>query len=392
MRITQNMLTMNNLTYISKNYERLGKIQDQIITGKKITRPSDDPVVAMKGMRYRSQVVEVEQFKRNLSEGFNWMENADSALDETGQVLHRIRELTVQASNDSYDKDARANIAKEITRLQEHIVALANTRVGDNYIFNGTGTDKAPINSNQLDIDFKGFSDALSGGAASEDYSITYQGKNFTYESTTGSPPEYLFKRGSGDEEETIQINFTAADFSTYEISHTAKQEQEHLDGDKIDVTTTLSDSDLVISHKDAVSKNTEDVEIEVLKGVTIPINIRSQEAFSVEMFAGLESIKKMLTNPDVKSEEISQSLDQMDTYMNNIVSTRAELGARTNRAEMVENRLLKQEVIANQTVSDNEDVDFEKAIIDLKIQESLHRASLAAGARIIQPDRKSVV
>ena len=72
-------------------------------TGKKILKPSDDPVIAMNGMHYRSQTAEITQFKRNLNEGFNWMENADSALNETGNVLQRIRELTVQASNDSYD-------------------------------------------------------------------------------------------------------------------------------------------------------------------------------------------------------------------------------------------------------------------------------------------------
>lgn len=103
MRVTQSMLAHNSLGHIHKGYNNLGNIMDQLSTGKKITRASQDPVVAMNGMRYRTQVTEVEQFKRNLSEVYNWMESADSALDTSTQAMHRIRELAIQASNDTYE-------------------------------------------------------------------------------------------------------------------------------------------------------------------------------------------------------------------------------------------------------------------------------------------------
>ena len=62
------MLASNSLKNLSESYRRMGKYEDQLATGKKITKPSDDPVVAMKGMYYRSNLTEVEQYKRNLSE------------------------------------------------------------------------------------------------------------------------------------------------------------------------------------------------------------------------------------------------------------------------------------------------------------------------------------
>jgi flagellar hook-associated protein 3 FlgL len=93
-----------------------------------------------------------------------------------------------------------------------------------------------------------------------------------------------------------------------------------------------------------------------------------------------------MLTDPTTKGAELTKALDTIDGFLNDIVSTRAELGAQTNRAEMVDSRLLQQKVIATQTVSNNEDIEFEEAIMNFTIQESLHRASLAVGARIIQP------
>jgi len=367
------MLTNSNLSYISKNYERLGKLQDQINTQKKITRPSDDPVVAMKGMRYRSQLEEVNQFYRNLTEGFTWMENTDAALDETTQVLNRVRELTVEASNDSYDPVARADIAKEIQQLQEHLVSMANTKIGDNYIFNGTDTSNSPINQNQFNLEYDKFvSDLNSGAIQADQYVVSYQGQ--TYKHSTGST--YKSEDGS-----TITI-----DISNGEVSRKYKDNLEYKDGEEETFTETINSTDLVVSNKNAVSSNTQDVEIEVMKGVTIPINVRAQDAFSIDLFSGIESIKKMLTNPETAGDEITKALDSLDTLLDDVVSTRAELGARQNRAEMVENRLLQQQIVAEKTVSDNEDIDFEKVIIDLTVQESVHRASLAVGARIIQP------
>ncbi len=371
------MLANSNLSYISKNYDRLGQIQDQINTGKKITKPSDDPVVAMKGMRYRSQLEEVNQFHRNLTEGFTWMENADAALDETTQVLNRMRELIVQASNDSYDPVSRGNIAKEIEQLQQHLVAMANTKVGDNYIFNGTDTASVPMNENQFNLEFNKFSTDLAAGTIEpENYVVSFQGQTFKYDNVNGA--KFEFKSASG--------NSITIDTSNDEVNYQYIDELKYKDGEEATFGQSINSKDLVISNNFAVSTNTQDVEIEVMKGVTIPINVRAQDAFSIDLFSGIESIKKMLTNPVIEGKDITKSLDSFDTFLNDVVATRAELGSRQNRADMVENRLLKQQIVAEKTVSDNEDIDFEKAIIDLTIQESIHRASLAAGARIIQP------
>ena len=86
MRVTQSMLTNNMLSSLSNSYEKMGKLQDQISSQKKINRPSDDPVVAMKGISYRRNVQEVEQYKRNYSEAYNWIDNSDASLDQTGQA------------------------------------------------------------------------------------------------------------------------------------------------------------------------------------------------------------------------------------------------------------------------------------------------------------------
>lgn len=368
LRVTQGMLTNNSVKYLSQSYKKLAQLNDQMTTGKKISKPSDDPVIAMNGMRYRSETVEIAQFKRNLNEGFSWMENADSALNETGNVLQRIRELTVQASNDSYTTTEIKNISDEIGSLQAHLVTLAGTKVGDTYIFSGTDTDKQPINENLIDIEFATF----EADSNKEGYVISYQGQTFKYD----KDEDAFISSTNGKERMTIDAG---------KVIYQYEEKLEYRNGEEETFTKTLEPENLVISHVNAVSNNNEDVEIEVMMGIKLPINIRPQNAYSIELFSGLESLKKMLNAPDTSGAEITKSLDHIDRMLNDVLSTRSELGARMNRAEMIENRLMEQEVIAKQMVSENEDVDLEEVLINLTIQQSVHQAALAVGAKIMQ-------
>lgn len=369
MRVTQTMLANNTLRHISKGYENLGRLQDQLASGKKITRAHQDPVVAMKGMRYRTDLTEVIQFQRNISEVYTWMDNADSAMDKVGQALHRIRELVVQASNDTYESTQRGNMAKEIKQLTEHIASLANTKVNGKYIFNGTNTTTQPVNLAGASIEIDQFNEAQA-----DTYMIHHNGKRYTYD-----PAQEAFVNG----DEKIMIT---------------QEDQLAEDGEVIgtvwNVTLTkgeddpvnLTHDDVVLSRANALSVNQEDVTIEVMKGINMPVNIRPQNVFSPELFKDLNDLVKKLETGTTKPEEISEFLGKVDKYMDKIVSERAELGARVNRMEMIEQRVMEQRVIANRILSENEDADMEEVIINLTIQESVHRAALAAGARIIQP------
>ncbi|MFC7062469.1 flagellar hook-associated protein FlgL [Halobacillus seohaensis] len=290
MRVTQGMLTNNMLTNLSNSYGKMGDLQEQLSTGKKISRPSQDPVVAMKGMNYRSQLGEVEQFQRNIGEVHNWMDNSDAALDEGTQALQRIRELNVQASNGTYSDGERENIAKEVRQLGEHIANVANTEVNGKYIFNGENTTEKPIDEELI------------------------------------------------DDEEPFGVN--------------------------------TSDSP---------------VEIEVSSGVKIQANVTPSTVFNEDLFADIHKFANDLES-GANEDELSASLSQFDDHVDSFVGQRADLGARMNRVELIENRLGSQEVSATKMMSDNEDANIEKVITDLKTQESVHRAAMGVGSRIIQP------
>ncbi len=72
-----------------------------------------------------------------------------------------------------------------------------------------------------------------------------------------------------------------------------------------------------------------------------------------------------------------------IDDHVSTFLSTRAQLGARSNRLELMEARVDDQEVIANKLMSDNEDADIERVITNLKTQEAVQNAALSVGARL---------
>mgnify|MGYP001182218832 CR=1 FL=1 len=288
MRITQTMLSNNMLRNLMNSQVKMDKYLEQLYTGKKIRRPSDDPVIAMKGMGYRTEVIEVEQYKRNVSEMHNWMDNTDAALDKATKAMHRLSELAVQASNAPYGSEERNSIKEEAEQLRDHLIDIANTKVSGKYIFNGTSTNEEPI---------------------------------------------------------------------------------------KVDEN----------GHITSYPNDTVPVMIEVFKDVTLQANVSPEEVFNQELFDNIQNFIDDLDDSD-KVDELSNHIGTLEDSTINIVNARADLGARMNRLELVEHRLDEQEIIATRTMSNNEDVHFEEAITNLITQESLHRAALAAGSRIIQP------
>lgn len=323
MRVTQSMLSNNMLLNLNNSYGKMSKLQDQITSGSKITRPSDDPVVAVKGMGYRRDLGQVEQYSRNMNEVNNWLDTSDESLNQVGEQMKRVRELVIQAANDTNSADERAKIKSEIDQIRKQLQDVANTKIGDRYIFSGTNT-----------------------------------GKPLFVEAT---PP---------NADGTKILN---ADFTLY------------------DGTAMPSAS------ADKLNAPDGDVQIEVYNGIQLKVNTNGADLFgNVDALMGKISDlldPARLPGPATGSE-ISEALggfatdstsDDITNIHNKILEVQADVGARQNRVELMENRLSIREVSVTKQMSNNEDVDYSKAITEMVTSESIHQAALSVGAKIIQ-------
>lgn len=156
MRVTNNMMTMNLLRNVNKNLSFMSKMQDQLATGKRISVPSDDPVLASKVLARKTDLSELEQYGKNTRDALGWMEITENALENNGDMLHRIKELSLQAANGTYSVEDTKNIKVEIENLKKQFVSNANTTFAGRYVFSGFETDKKLLNEDgtfNIDID-----------------------------------------------------------------------------------------------------------------------------------------------------------------------------------------------------------------------------------------------
>jgi flagellar hook-associated protein 3 FlgL len=150
MRITSQMVTRQFNQNLQKNNQAIYSLQGQIASGKKYEKISDNPIEAMKGLKHRSSLVQIEQYQKNAQDGIDRLTEVDDALGNVTEVMQRIRELTVQAGNDTNNADDRKSMAIEIRSLKEQLVTLANTTYNGSYLFSGMDHDKAPVQGGEV--------------------------------------------------------------------------------------------------------------------------------------------------------------------------------------------------------------------------------------------------
>lgn len=133
---------------IATSRQRVAQAQEQLASGRRINRPSDDPAGASAVFRLRTTQTELGQFSRNVEITKETLLVGDNVLDSYQQLLDRGRALMSRAGTDPVVNEAREPIAIELDGIIERIRQLANTRHGDNYVFGGTRIDAPPYDVN----------------------------------------------------------------------------------------------------------------------------------------------------------------------------------------------------------------------------------------------------
>jgi flagellin-like hook-associated protein FlgL len=138
-RITQRAVALTSLQGLNRNLDAVGKLQQQLTSGKLISAPSDSPTGTNRAMQTRSEQAAVAQQGRNITDAKSWLEQGDSTLREMLDTSRRVRDLTVQGLNSGSLTEASSKaLATEVNSLQEGLIGLANTKVQGRPLFGGT--------------------------------------------------------------------------------------------------------------------------------------------------------------------------------------------------------------------------------------------------------------
>ena len=143
MRITNGMMLGNSLTNINANKTTLDILNTQMSTQKKIARPSDDPVVAIRALRLRSNLNELNQYyEKNITDANSLLEVTEEALTNMRDIVKDVYNGCVQGSNGTLTAQDRSAIAENFQALKEQFYAEGNADYAGRNLFTGYKTDK----------------------------------------------------------------------------------------------------------------------------------------------------------------------------------------------------------------------------------------------------------
>lgn len=141
MRITNKIMQNNNLNNINNNKILQDRLSTRMSTGKKINRPSDDPVVAIRALRLRSNVTEVTQYySKNIPDAESWLSVTEGALKNTSDILTKMIKHCTGADGDQTSAN-RKIILEQLKALREEVYSTADVDYAGRFVFAGYRTD-----------------------------------------------------------------------------------------------------------------------------------------------------------------------------------------------------------------------------------------------------------
>jgi len=151
LRVSSNQFQKVAIDSMLDQQAKLSKVQEQVATGKRITKPSDDPVAAAKIVKLNDILKTAEQYQANINSASSRLALEEGVLANTVSSYHRIRELAIQANNASQNYQTRSYIAEEMSQLLEELVSLANATDGNGeFIFSGNKGMVKPFTKNAM--------------------------------------------------------------------------------------------------------------------------------------------------------------------------------------------------------------------------------------------------
>ena len=145
MRVTNNMNAYNSLTSVQSGMNTFYKINQQLNSGYQISNSYEGANTYIDSARLEYEIQTLEQVEKAASMASEMMKNTDSALEQMVSLISQFQVKVTQAVNATQSQTSREAIAKELTRIKEEIVNLANTSVNGQYLFSGSLTNTKPF-------------------------------------------------------------------------------------------------------------------------------------------------------------------------------------------------------------------------------------------------------
>jgi flagellar hook-associated protein 3 FlgL len=149
MQISTNLMFDKAISQMGKTKDRLGQVQLQLSTSKSVLKPSDSPDKTTTMTRLQTAITRQDSYVATIKTTLDKLSQQETALKSSSNILVRMKELAIQAANDTMSPQDRKEIAIEVAGLRDQVRSLANTQdVNGSFIFSGSRIDKPAYGAN----------------------------------------------------------------------------------------------------------------------------------------------------------------------------------------------------------------------------------------------------
>jgi flagellar hook-associated protein 3 FlgL len=160
-RITTMMTARATVNDLAAVYEQLATTQQQMASGLRVAKPSDDPYAASRVVSLNGRLSQLGSYSSSVGDATSWASTTTGALSDIENSAQRVRELVVEASNGTMSAADSASAAAEVNQLIAAVKSSANATYNGSYIFAGTATTTPPYQAGATDA-YQGNSSAIS--------------------------------------------------------------------------------------------------------------------------------------------------------------------------------------------------------------------------------------
>lgn len=377
MRVTNEMMYRMLASNVELSKEAAYKIQQQTASGKKVERPSDDPLAFDKIQQLKTDNSRIQQYARNAADAGNDLLNLDTILQDIISILQRSSEVAVNAGDGTIENFD--GLAAEVDQLLENLVSLANSRdEGGGYIFSGLRTDTPAYAITRTD----GMITA-----------VTYQGGTGVRQAEIGKENYVSVTIPGGDSSSTNAVFQTS---SVDLFTNLIQLRDRLLANEQITATETFT-ADAATDTLTTQNVYTTGSMVTLSSDGALPGGLSADIAYYAIKVSDTE-IKLAATLQDAKNgialdildagtgaHTIRQdTLQELDAGLDHIIDTLSAVGAREERVNLQQKLLSNRETNLQTMLADEESIDLAKAAIELSAKQSAYEAALGVTSKVL--------
>jgi flagellar hook-associated protein 3 FlgL len=371
---------------LQSHAKAMATLQEQVSTGSRINRPSDDSSAAYKVLGLNSQKRSLANYMSTIDEVSSILETATAIIQDMFSSASQTKVNLNQIISGTYDEAGRQRLADQVNDTLEQMVSLANTQHLSQYIFGGSNTNTAPYavqrtNGKIASVTYQGSSQQQNVEIAPGIQSSAYYAGRDLFGSNNRSAPEFLGDTGAAAGAGTSNVKGNAWLTVTFDGTHYNLS----IDGG----TTVINVGDAADPTNVAVTNANGEVLYVDASGITATgvnmVNIPG----TCDVFNTLITIRDLLENKyeltDNQLAEFRNSLSEsLDEITNLLIGKETSIGSKIGFIDDLRTSLENIKYTAEDEASMLQEADIAQLSIDITRRETLYQMSLVVAAKLL--------